>query len=202
MKIKICGLKYANNIEAVSKLNVDFLGFIFYKNSPRVVTELPDCVKKLPQKRVGVFVNDTIENIMELKQKYNLDFIQLHGNEDVRFTKRINDYTNVIKAFSIDEYFNFKYLNKYKDIVSHFLFDTESKSYGGSGKKFDWNILVKYILDVPFFLSGGIAENDADKIKNLNLKTLYGVDINSCFEDNIGIKNIQKIKKFSTTLRT
>lgn len=211
MKIKVCGLKHPHNINDLTALNPDFAGFIFYEKSSRFVAET-GCTALLPKhtKKIGVFVNENTEKIIETAAKHNLDGIQLHGNENVEDCKRIREKGFLtIKAFNVENTTDFEHTKPYENAVDFFLFDTKAISptplsdcvHGGTGQKFDWNILQSYNGATPFFLSGGICENDAEEIKSLHLPTLYAVDINSRFEIEPGLKDIQKIEKFITYLR-
>ena len=128
---------------------------------------------------------------------YKLDYIQLHGDESPIYCKELKEKKHkIIKAFQIDNAFDFSLLNKYKENVDYFLFDTKSKGYGGSGKKFNWNILSDYDNKTPFFLSGGINEEDISEIKKIKTLNIEAIDINSCFEISPALKNIPKVSKF------
>ncbi|MFH1005376.1 MAG: phosphoribosylanthranilate isomerase [Bacteroidota bacterium] len=191
MKLKICGMKYADNIREVAKLSPDFMGFIFYPYSKRFVGYnfvMPEITFSI--KKVGVFVNDSIENILNKVKKYKLDFVQLHGNESVEFCKRTGEKVKIIKAFGIDEQFNFSALNEYENCCEYFLLDTKTKEYGGSGKSFDKNFLKHYKSQKPFFLSGGI---DLEEVSILNTSNLFAIDVNSKFEISPGVKDINKL---------
>lgn len=194
IKIKICGMKYTNNIVEVSHLQPDYLGFIFYEKSTRYFDGiLPNISNSI--KKVGVFVNETEENIISKIKKYHLDLVQLHGNELPELCKnlQIND-VEIIKVFSVDDDFNFKELEKYETVCDYFLFDTKGKLHGGNGYAFDWNILKKYKSEKPLFLSGGIGIEEIAKIKQLNLP-IYAIDINSKFELQPGLKNCELLNK-------
>lgn len=198
MKIKVCGLTAPENIKAVTALNPDFMGFIFYKNSPRYI-ETPDegILKAIPASiyKTAVFVNEDAEQINKLINKYHFDVIQLHGNETPAFAQSFSHKTAVIKAFGVDTNFNFEQLDNYVNKVDYFLFDTKTEKHGGSGKPFDWSVLNKYELDVPFFISGGISPENLGEIMTLNHPQLYGIDLNSKFEDAPGIKDIERLIK-------
>lgn len=190
MKLKVCGMKY--NTAEVAKLQPDYLGFIFYKNSPRnfedIIPDLPKSIKK-----VGVFVDENIEVIIAKIDKHNLDAIQLHGHESPEYCyqlkchyeehsdevissketdchnfskKSLNDKSiEIIKVFSIKDEFDFSVLSAYKDVCDYFLFDTKGKLPGGNGYTFNWDILKNYPSTKPYFLSGGIGLNEIEKIK-------------------------------------
>ena len=198
MKIKVCGLKYRDNIEVVSALGPDYMGFIFYGNSPRFVGEISgDIFGGIPASvnKTGVFVDESIDTVSRLTDKYNLDAIQLHGNESAEFCDHFKGKVKVIKAFGIDENFSFGGLERYDGVVDFFLFDTKTPVHGGSGKAFDWNLLNDYKLNIPFFLSGGLSLENLEEIKKIGHEHFYGVDLNSKFETAPGLKDISKLEK-------
>jgi phosphoribosylanthranilate isomerase len=198
MKIKVCGLKDPENIEAVAALNPDYLGFICYGLSPRYIGQLStETFKKLPGniKKTAVFVNESAQIINSLIHAYNFDVIQLHGDESPEFSHSFRDRVTVFKAFGLDENFDFSQLDNYVNKVDYFLFDTKTAAYGGSGKTFDWGMLENYKLDVPFFLSGGISLDNLEEIKKINHPQFYGVDLNSRFETAPGVKDTGKLKQ-------
>jgi phosphoribosylanthranilate isomerase len=198
MKIKVCGLKFPENIELVAALNPDYMGFIFYKNSPRFICDLnSETLKTVPASisKTAVFVNETAENIRALINEYNFDTIQLHGSETADFCSSFKDKVKVIKAFGLTADFDFEQLKDYVNKMDFFLFDAKTDIYGGSGNTFDWSVLNKYNFDVPFFLSGGIGPANIEEVKNIIHPQLFGVDLNSKFEDSPGIKNIAQLKK-------
>jgi phosphoribosylanthranilate isomerase len=198
MKIKVCGLRDPENIKAVAALAPDYMGFIFYGPSPRFVDE-PDieALNLIPSSvgKTAVFVNDSSENINRVIEKYNFNAIQLHGDEGPEFCALFRNKVQVFKAFGLSDDFDFTRLNDYVNTVDFFLFDTKTAIHGGSGKTFDWSILDKYELDVPFFLSGGISLENLDEIKNISHPQFYGVDLNSRFELAPGLKNITQLEK-------
>jgi len=202
-------MKYDTNIQELGALLPDYMGFIFYEKSSRfvgnelseiIINELPTSIKK-----VGVFVNATLEYVLSNVEKYNLDFVQLHGNESVEYCKNIKQKgIQIIKAFQVSDGFDFSQLEVYKKYISYFLFDTKSESYGGSGKKFNWGILQDYDNEVPIFLSGGISLEDASEIKNnpiLKNINIECIDINSRFETAPAKKNIPLISEFKKQLQ-
>jgi phosphoribosylanthranilate isomerase len=199
--IKICGMREYRNILELAELNPDILGFIFYSRSPRFAGELlvPEILANLNPdiKKTGVFVNADLTVISETVQKYSLDIVQLHGIESPELCSRLR-YAGitVIKAFNIKESGDFSKCGEYINCTDYFLFDTFTENHGGSGQKFDWNILDKYTLGHPFFLSGGITQNDIDSIAGITNPSLYGIDLNSRFEITPGLKDIEKLKKF------
>ena len=206
MKIKICGLTKRENIEELVQLNPDYLGFIFYPGSPRFINgkltpaDMESIAGNIP--RVGVFVNASFDEISGSFRRYNLDYVQLHGSESPEFCKQLDDSgIEVIKAFSLDDAFDFNRLMEYVPFTRFFLFDTQTELPGGSGRKFNWKILENYPLAHPFLLSGGIGPDDAAEVLSLQHPALWGVDLNSRFEISPGIKDIAKLKDFIQTIR-
>ena len=197
LKIKICGMREPQNITEVNTLNPDYVGFIFYPDSPRNMDKNPDAIPETRAKRVGVFVNSDIERIIKKAREFKLNTIQLHGNETPEMCASITELGyEVFKAFKIDGNTDAKHIEPYKNTCSAFLFDTKTSKHGGSGKKFDWKQLDK-IADIGnFFLSGGINADDADAILDLNHKNLIGIDINSKFELKPGLKNVDLLRGF------
>lgn len=206
MKTKICGMKFPENIAEIGALQPDFMGFIFYPNSKRFVGDFSlEYIQNLSKsiKKVGVFVNESAEIILEKVNKFKLDIVQLHGTEsvaDCQFLKENN--IEIIKAFSVDETFDFAVLKSYEPLCKYFLFDTQTPDYGGSGKKFDWQLLEKYNLNKPFFLSGGLNLESIENIKKLNYPMLVGLDFNSQLEDEDLKKDIQKVTEVIRQIRT
>ena len=194
MVIKVCGLNDNKNIKAVTALNPDYVGFIFYSGSPRFANELDqETIKNISSKisKVGVFVNESANVISKLIDKYHFDAVQLHGNESPEFCSIFSNKVTVIKAFGLNNSFNFAQLNDYVDKVNFFLFDTKTDTHGGSGKTFDWSILDNYRLNIPFFLSGGLSLDNLNEVNEINHPQFYGVDLNSRFETSPGMKNIE-----------
>lgn len=204
LKIKVCGMKSTQNREEVEKLAVDFLGFIFYPKSMRFVGEGAEPgLFNASKPKVGVFVDENAFEILGLAKNLGLDYIQLHGKENPKTCQLLKDQRlKVIKAFNLNESFKFEKLHEYEPAVDYFLFDTKTDMPGGSGKKFNWKVLEKYTGKVPFFLSGGIGPDDAEKIKELAHPQLVGIDLNSGFEDETGVKNVEKLKAFIDKIKT
>ena len=206
MQIKICGLRDPENIREIAALQPDFMGFIFYPNSPRYVgqldavslTSLPTSIKK-----TGVFVNENLENILTAISKYNLDAVQLHGADNKKLCRKIRQEakTMVIKVFPIMDASNFRVTGDYEDVADYFLFDTKTDLYGGSGQKFNWNILQEYTGNKSFLLSGGIGADDVKAIRAIEHPLLAGVDLNSKFELKPGLKNVALLKQFIDELK-
>ena len=201
MKLKICGMKYPNNILEVGSLLPDYMGFIFWDKSARyfdgTLPTLPKTIKK-----TGVFVNASQDEILEKVTKYDLQAVQLHGHESVAFCQDLkNTLANtieIIKVFSVDEAFDFNQLEPFETVCDYFLFDTKGKLPGGNGTTFDWKVLEQYPSQKPFFLSGGIGLDEIDLVKQI-LKTdlpIYAIDVNSKFEIEAGLKDKEKLDRF------
>ena len=201
MKLKICGMKYPDNILEVGSLLPDYMGFIFWEKSARYFDgQLPD----LPQsiKKTGVFVNASQEEIAAKVTQYNLQAVQLHGQESVEFCQELKNKLvksiEIIKVFSVDEAFDFDQLQPFETVCDYFLFDTKGKLPGGNGTTFDWKVLENYPSKKPFFLSGGIGLNEIDLVNEI-VKTnlpIYAIDVNSKFEIEAGLKNSKLLDRF------
>ncbi|RZJ78810.1 MAG: phosphoribosylanthranilate isomerase [Flavobacterium sp.] len=206
LKIKVCGMKQAANIAAVAELQPDYLGFIFYQKSPRFITEVSaELIKYVPStiKTTGVFVNEDVNIVKQYIIKYNLKAVQLHGNEDVNYCEHLKSSgVEIIKAFGIDAQFDFEKLSSYLNVVDYFLFDTQTPAHGGSGKVFDWSLLQNYKFDKSYFLSGGIDLVHTAMIKEIVDQRLYAIDINSKFELEPGLKDIEKLKELFKEMNT
>lgn len=203
LQLKVCGMKDANNITELIQVQPGFIGFIFHEDSPRNVTELP--ITKIPYhiKKVGVFVNKDIDFILEKGKEFDLDYIQLHGNESPEFCSEVkSNRLKIIKAFNISGDFNFDQLQAYEPFCDYFLFDAFGKKAGGNGITFNWELLQNYKGKTPFLLSGGIDETMVNEIKKINHPQFTGIDVNSGFELKPALKNIEKIKQFSNGLRS
>jgi phosphoribosylanthranilate isomerase len=204
LKLKVCGMRDPSNIREILEVKPDYMGFIFYKKSKRYAGDLnPVILDDLPStvKRTGVFVDENLKEIERIVDAYKLDAVQLHGKETAMFCKALKELgLEVVKAFGIDANFNFSDLEQYVSVVDYFLFDTQTKEHGGSGKTFDWLLLNKYKLSTPYFLSGGIDLNSVDAIDALNDSRLFAVDVNSRFEITAGIKDLNKLINFKQLL--
>ena len=222
MKLKICGMKYQDNMAQVAALQPDYLGFIFYDKSARnfdtTIPHISDSIKK-----TGVFVNEDLHSVIEKINTLNLQAAQLHGNESPEYCLKLkrhyeelstasiekksrNDGLEIIKVFSIKDEFNFEVLKPYEDVCDYFLFDTKGRLPGGNGYAFDWNVLNDYSSTKPFFLSGGIGLNQIEDIKKFQQsdasKYCYALDVNSKFEIEPGLKNIKDLKEFKNNVIT
>lgn len=203
MLIKVCGMRKPDNIRQVEALNIDWMGFIFYPRSPRFVGEaLVGAVNETSARKVGVFVNASPEEMIEKAQRYKLDYLQLHGDESPEdcYALQKRGFA-LIKAFSIATEEDLEKTSDYEGRVDYFLFDTKCSSYGGSGKQFDWSILTAYKGETPFLLSGGINPNSIDAIRNFHHPRLAGIDLNSGFETEPGVKDAIKLKAFVDEVR-
>ncbi|TKC01281.1 phosphoribosylanthranilate isomerase [Pedobacter cryotolerans] len=206
VKIKVCGMRQASNIASVAELHPDYLGFIFYQKSPRFITEVSaELIKYVPStiKTTGVFVNEDLQIVKQYIIKYNLKAVQLHGNEDASYCEELKSAgVEIIKAFGVDENFDFNRLSVYLNVVDYFLFDTQTPAHGGSGKVFDWKLLENYTFEKPYFLSGGIDLVHTGIIKEIIDPRLYAIDINSKFELEPGLKDIEKLKELFKEMNT
>ena len=229
MIIKVCGMRDADNIREVSELDIDMMGFIFWKDSPRFVRMISSHAGIIPDyseerlnknsgkvvddqhriKRVGVFVDDMPQTIATRIYNYELDYVQLHGEEscimidNLRRTLEpdIRTGVKIIKTISVSSAEDIEKTKQYEGCVDLFLFDTKCPTMGGSGDKFDWSVLSAYKGNVPFLLSGGIGMDDVDKIKSFQHPQFAGVDVNSCFETEPGVKDVEKLRLFVEKLR-
>ena len=201
MIIKVCGLNNGDNINQLMKLDLDFMGIIFYRKSSRFFNS--EILPKTEKKYIAVFVDESLDVIKEIINKYKFEYVQLHGNEDEKFCKEISSLCNIIKAFRIDDRFDLNEIEKYSKYCKYFLFDTFTESYGGSGKKFNWDLLLNYDHKKDFILSGGINLELISSIKKLKnqLPNLIGVDLNSKFEIKPGLKDINRVKKFIKSIK-
>ena len=202
--IKVCGMKDPENIKEVVKLNPQYMGFILFKGSPRFVNLLTavSLVKNIPPsiQKTAVLVNEPLENAIEIARNGVFDFIQLHGNETPEYCKKLSENIRIIKAFSISDSLPGN-LSEYQPYCSMFLFDSAGEKAGGTGKKFNHNILKEYSLNTGFILSGGISPSDAEYIKTIYNEKMIGVDLNSRFETEPGIKDPALLKTFIEKIR-
>ncbi len=206
LKIKVCGMRDTENIRSVAELKPDFMGFVFHRPSPRYVGDLPgermfvsfpeDCIK------TGVFVDSDMDTILLRVKIFGLHAVQLHGNETPETCYRLKERgIRVIKAFRMDDNTDFTLMEDYLSCTDYYLFDTATSVSGGSGIRFNWELLDKYQLDHPFFLSGGLGVEDAERILTMKNKALAGVDVNSRFETSPGVKDTDKLRNFMEAIR-
>lgn len=203
LSIKICGMKYPDNLREVLGLEPAVIGVIFYPESPRYVhdpTKLSEVLKSFPGTMVaGVFVEPTLNEIMTINQLFPMDVLQLHGNISPEFCRQLKEKGFKISlSFGISENFNFSQLNAFSNLVDYFLFDTKSPSHGGSGKSFNWNLLKQYDGNLDFFLSGGIGPGHLTFPEH---PSLTGIDLNSRFEDAPGLKNTRLLSDYIEKIR-
>lgn len=233
MKVKVCGMRDADNVQQVAELGVDMMGFIFYPKSPRCFPEeddenffvLPRTDVDRHVKRVGVFVDDEFSNIETQILRLGLDAVQFHGNETPEYCKEFHkmneDFVfnylkpwfeehglpfqtkplHLIKAISVATAEDIQKYKEYVGAVDLFLFDTKCKTYGGSGEQFDWSVLEQYDGDTPFLLSGGIGPGNAERIKEFHHPKCIGIDLNSKFEIEPGLKDVEKLRTFLDAIR-
>jgi len=205
-------MKYRDNMTQIATMQPDYLGFIFYDRSARFFDgEIPDISSNI--KKVGVFVNAGLEEIIEIVSKYNLQAVQLHGEETPDYCKKLRilchsassgESIKIIKVFSIKDEFNFKTLKPFEEVCDYYLFDTKGKLPGGNGYTFDWKVMKNYPSTKPYFLSGGIGLNEVNNVKSFlqkkESKHCYAIDVNSKFEIEAGVKDIKLLKEFKNEL--
>ncbi len=209
MRIKVCGMTQIEQVDKLADLGVTFAGFIFYPKSPRYVFKhmtTTQIRKENNVNKVGVFVNAAVEEVLHMVDECRLHMVQLHGDESPKYCEKIADYVSVVKAFRLSDNDSVQWMIKpFMDVCDMFMFDTMGAGYGGTGKKFDWNMLQGQTIGKPFFLSGGIEPGDEEKLKSFThepvAKALFAIDINSKFELAPGIKEMDKIKLFADNLK-
>lgn len=203
------------NIREVSELGIDWIGFIFYHKSPRKLAnqltvkeenantkQLSLATCQLPIAKVGVFVNATIKEMMETASNYQLDYLQLHGNESAEDCHTLQKRGfSLIKAISVSSGEDLEKTKAYEGRVDYFLFDTKCSGYGGSGKSFDWSVLSDYRGDTPFLLSGGISPESLEAVRHFSHPRFAGIDLNSGFEIEPGLKDVGKLREFISHLK-
>jgi phosphoribosylanthranilate isomerase len=204
MKIKTCGMRDAENIRAVERLNIDWMGFIFYPRSPRCVPagDGVDAIRHCRRKTVGVFVDAGADEMTATAWRYGLDCVQLHGSESPATcrTMQARGYP-VIKAFPVATADDLAPTAAYEAVASLFLFDTKSDRRGGSGRRFDWSILHSYQGRIPFLLSGGLAPGCADELLRFRHPMMAGADLNSGFELAPAVKDVAALAAFVKTVK-
>lgn len=195
-------MRDAENIREVERLGIDMMGFICWPKSPRYVSEVPAYLPKCP--RVGVFVNQSLDEIQKRMETFDFSYIQLHGTESPEFCQAVREKTGckVIKAISISSEADLAHAGQYEGFVDLLLFDTKCTNFGGSGKQFSWDILHNYRIALPFLLSGGIGPEDIERLNTFHHPKCLGFDINSRFEIEPGIKETEKIQTFITGIQT
>lgn len=210
MKIKVCGMTLPEQVNALEEMGVELAGFNFYPKSPRYVGQkiAPDRMKKIGGRivKVGVFVNEEYDKLLKTVEDYRLDMVQLHGDETERFCENIANYVTVIKAFRLTDNDPIDWMiQPFNEGSDMYMFDTLGADYGGTGKKFDWDVLKYKVIDKLFFISGGVEPGDEERLLQFDKEPvagkLFAVDINTKFEIGAGIKDIARIKKFVDALK-
>lgn len=205
MRIKVCGMTLPEQVNELENIGVDLAGFIFYPKSPRFMGKKisPEKMKRIGGKiaKVGVFVNMPYEQLMNIVESYRLDMVQLHGDETPIFCERVANYISVIKVFRLGDNDPIEWISyPFMESSDMFMYDTMGSGYGGTGKKFDWNVLRKLSLQKPFLLSGGIEPGDETALMEFYAddcgKKLFAVDVNSRFEISAGVKDMNRIRSF------
>lgn len=207
MKIKVCGITRREDLQQLVNYQVNYAGFIFYEKSPRFAAHKIDArtVRETAGiKKVGVFVNAPLEQLQRTIADYGLDMVQLHGDETPEYCAVIQQSVPVIKAFRVGDNVDWSaLLSAYLPVTSYFLFDTEAGGeYGGTGKRFNWELLKTYPYTHPFYLSGGIGLEEAPELLQLQLPALFAVDVNSRFEIQPGVKNMEKVRLFTDQIHS
>lgn len=210
MNVKVCGITQMKQLQQMEAMNVDFVGLIFYKESPRCMKD-----KIMPEelsgadfefRKVGVFVDPEMIDVLDAIDEFGLDMVQLHGSESPEMCNDLSEEVEVIKAFRIPDDPDTdidQLVMPYDDACDYYLFDTGGlkESFGGTGKSFNWDLLSKAKIEKPFFLSGGIGPEDVNKLRSFTHPDLFAIDINSRFENEPGIKDIPTVLKFITALK-
>jgi phosphoribosylanthranilate isomerase len=206
MKIKVCGMRDPENIQnLIHDLKPDWMGLIFYSKSPRYVSEeFAKEIQLADVPKVGVFVNESIDFVLSKIDEFKLSTVQLHGNEPSEYVRELKLRTGkkLWKVISVGETIDWETLRDYVGLIEYFLFDTATTAHGGSGRKFNWQVLESYPFEKGFLLSGGLDEESASEVISFagKMPKMVGVDLNSKFEDAPGLKNLEKLKSFKKTL--
>ena len=199
MIVKVCGMREAENIRAVEALGVDWMGFIFWEHSSRCVSQRPTYLPE-KAKRVGVFVDESLDVVCQHVEAFGLDVVQLHGSESPTYLRDLRSSCDarllIVKAFSIATRDDLLQTSLYEGLADYFLFDTKAQLVGGNGRKFDWSVLAHYDGSTPFLLSGGIGPDDASRLSAFSHPRLAGIDLNSRFEISPALKNVELLKQF------
>lgn len=211
IRIKVCGMTLPEQVNTLDEIGIDLAGFIFYEKSPRYVRNKisAEKMKKIGGRiaKVGVFVNESYETLMQTVEDYRLDMVQLHGDESERFCERVANYVTTIKAFRLSDNDPIEWMvRSYHEGSDMYMFDTLGAGYGGTGKKFNWEVLKGTTINKLFVLSGGIEPGDEEKLKDFAgqpaAQKLFAVDINSRFEMAAGVKDMEKVKLFATNIKS
>ena len=200
MFVKVCGMREPDNVKQVAQLGVDMMGFIFYPKSPRYASHVvarSDADRNVC--RVGVFVNDSVSTMLDKIHSFSLNAVQMHGNESRELCEQLRaakGNMKIIKAISVSNAGDIQKYKEYVGAVDYFLFDTKCKTVGGSGEQFDWQVLQQYDGETPFLLSGGIGPEDVERLKAFQHPKCIGIDLNSKFEIEPALKDVEKLRKF------
>lgn len=209
-RIKVCGMTLPEQVNALDEMGVDLAGFIFYPKSPRYIGHKisPERMKQIRGKiaKVGVFVNMPYDELMKAVENYRLDMVQLHGDESPHFCEKVANYVTIVKAFRLSDNDPIDWMVRpFHEGSDMYMFDTLGAGYGGTGKKFDWNLLRAASIEKLFFLSGGIEPGDEERLKEFMkepvARKLFAIDINSRFEISAGVKDMVRVKKFVEAMR-
>lgn len=208
MKLKVCGITQLDQLLALQAMDIDYAGLIFYEGSPRFVGAhdfKPSDLKQdvISIKRIGVFVNANEDEILQAVDEWQLEMVQLHGEESPVFCEKISNHVKTIKAFRVNEVESLTYkVAPYENSVEYYLFDAMGKQYGGTGNKFDWKVIDEANIQKPYFLSGGIGRDDVDSIQAFveANNNCFAIDVNSRFEVKPGLKNLEILRNFTESL--
>lgn len=203
MQVKVCGITCIEQAQALDAMGVHYIGFIFYPSSKRYVLNSLNLLtiqnfKTTKAKKVGVFVNEPLENLLTIVKEAGLDMVQLHGEEDLTYCEQVKKFVSIVKVFRVGALV--PVMDGFDQVADYFLFDADSQLYGGSGQHFNWEIIKNQTIAKPYFLSGGIGPNDIKGLEVMQAtkagKQLLAVDLNSQFEISPGNKDLEKIKIF------
>jgi phosphoribosylanthranilate isomerase len=203
MQVKVCGITNIEQAQALDAMGVHYIGFIFYPSSKRYVLNSLSVLdlqnfKTTGAKKVGVFVNEPLDNLLNIVKEAGLDMVQLHGDEDLIYCQKVKEFVSIVKVFRVGALVPM--MDGFDQVVDYFLFDTDSALYGGTGQHFNWEIIKNQTMAKPYFLSGGIGPNDIKGLEVMQTtkagKQLLAVDLNSQFEISPGNKDLEKIKTF------
>ena len=207
MKIKVCGITTVPQLVQLQEMEVDYSGLIFYPGSKRYAHEKLKSkraeIKELHINKAGVFVNAGMDFLKSCISDYGLSAVQLHGDETPEYCEALKGEVEVIKVFRIgDMTFDLdEQVKPFLNSCQYFLFDTDTAAYGGSGKRFNWSVLQNATIGKPFFLSGGIGPDDLEAVQQFSHPFLYAVDLNSRFETEPGVKDMERVKNFVNNLK-
>lgn len=198
--VKVCGMRDPSNVGAVAALRPDLMGFIFYDRSPRCARDMsPEVVRSLPEEvtPVGLFVNASQDEILDICHRFGFATVQLHGSESPEMCRALREKgLGVIKALGVGESMDWETVRPYEGAVDMLVLDTKCDSHGGSGRKFGWHLLDSYSLSIPYLLSGGIGPEDIEAVMEARYPQMAGVDLNSRFETAPGIKDAAALDAF------